>query len=99
MSYLGAATLYITDNALKFRVASWAAAVQEYQFRITRYRALSLFSVDCYFSNSAAIRAARRLRKNGGTLEVWREDACIYRETNTGERPLIWLIVAGRALG
>src|SRR3954470_16258335 len=74
--------------------------MHQYGFRITKADgALSLFSVESYFSNSAAIHAARKLHKKGHTLEVWRDDTCIYSETAHADSPLVWPISSGKVSG
>lgn len=51
-----------------------------------------------HLSDFAAIRAARKLCRDGEYIEVWRGDVCVY-----SERPmplaLVWPTVAGRASG
>ena len=61
--------------------------------------ALSLVAIETYFSDSAAIRAGKRLCKNGETIEVWRGDVCVYREAPAGDAALRWPIPVGRVSG
>jgi hypothetical protein len=41
---------------------------------------VSLFTSASYFSDSAAIRDARRLCKYGELIQVWRDGVCIHNE-------------------
>ena len=42
---------------------------------------VSLFSSSSYFSDAAAIRAARQMCKHGELVQVWRGDVCIHNDT------------------
>jgi hypothetical protein len=56
-------------------------ALYEYETRLSHHGALSLFAVERYFNDAAAIDAAKNLRKSGGKIEVWRGDDCVYMES------------------
>jgi hypothetical protein len=41
---------------------------------------ISLFALSDYFSDAAAIRAARHMCTHGELAQVWRGDVCIYKD-------------------
>ena len=42
---------------------------------------VSLFSSARYFSDAAAIHAARQMCKHGEFIQIWRGDVCIHNDT------------------
>jgi hypothetical protein len=55
--------------------------MQEYETRIIGNNGkVSLIAVATQFSDFAAIRAGRKLCSTGQSVEVWREDICVYSE-------------------
>jgi hypothetical protein len=42
---------------------------------------VSLFSSSSYFSDAAAVRAARQMCKHGELVQVWCGDVCIHNDT------------------
>jgi hypothetical protein len=66
----------------KFADSDVGRVMQEYETTLTSHGALSLLTVERYFSDAAAIHAAKKLRKNNQEkVEVWRGDVCVYAET------------------
>ena len=67
--------------------------MRNYETKILkRSGALSLQFAENYFSDFAAIRAAKKLCSDGGdTVEVWRDEVCIYSERPKPIR-LVWPI-------
>ena len=66
--------------------------MQQYETRLTSRGALSLFVFDTYFSDAAAIRAAKNLWKHGEAIEVWRGDVCVFADAHREVAVLPWPI-------
>jgi len=71
--------------------------MQSYETKIiTRAGKLNLQFAQIHYSDFAAIRAARKLCADGGdTVEVWRDDVCIYSERAKPMR-LVWPVCSNR---
>ena len=55
--------------------------MHEYETRIIGNNGkVSLIAVAIQFSDFAAIRAGRKLCSTGQSVEVWRDDICVYSE-------------------
>jgi hypothetical protein len=72
--------------------------MQNYETKIiTRAGKLSLQFAQYHYSDFAAIRAARKLCADAGnTVEVWRDDICIYNERPEPIR-LVWPVCSNKA--
>jgi len=51
---------------------------------------VSLIAASTQFSDFAAIRAARKLCRTGQSVEVWRDDVCVYSERPKMPIALVW---------
>jgi hypothetical protein len=71
--------------------------MQNYETKILkRSGMLSLLFVKNYSSDFAAIRAAKKFCGDGGdTVEVWRDNVCIYSEHAKPIR-LVWPVCSSR---
>ncbi|HWY63119.1 MAG TPA: hypothetical protein VNW15_14550 [Rhizomicrobium sp.] len=70
-----------------------------YETRLANDGSLSLLSINNYASDFTAIRAAKLLCKDEETIEVWKDDSCIYAEAPRGIFVLDWRRSLARPLG
>jgi hypothetical protein len=66
---------------------------------INLHGAPSLFFMERYFSDAAAIHAAKHLCKEGEVVEVWRMDIRIYAEAPRKNVPLARHDLSRRVFG
>jgi hypothetical protein len=72
--------------------------MQSYDTKIVgRSGTVSLQFAENYFSDFAAIRAAKKICGNRDTVEVWRGDVCIYSERPKKPIALVWPVISGKA--
>ncbi len=73
--------------------------MQGYEIRlINRSGDLSLQLAQGHLSDLIAIRAARKICREGETTEVWREDVCVYRG-RLKSTPLVWPVISEKVAG
>jgi hypothetical protein len=74
--------------------------MQGYDIKILgRSGEVCLLVAENHSSDFAAIRAAKKLCRDGDTIEVWRDDGCIYSERPRKPIALIWPVIAGKSVG
>ena len=65
--------------------------MQEYESRIIRPPGgVVLVSSGSHLNVSSAIRAAKRLCRDGELVEVWQADVCVYSECPGHTGALVW---------